>query len=248
MALTRQSFSLPVLGLIGDLGALGKRVYIGSSAEGLWVSLNQREFIDRELPTSASAADAIHDYRAPDRRGCHWHAKPTQDFSGVQLVSMSLSRTCRSTVCACLAFGLLLTPAIAAEAPPDVRALMTADEFNAAGLERLSPAELEALNRWLLRYTAQQASELGQHSELVKEEVRKVEVEGVRTRIEGEFFGWDGDTVFRLENGQVWKQRLPGRWSYRASSPEVELSKNFLGYWMLRVLEADRSVGVTRVN
>ncbi len=61
--------------------------------------------------------------------------------------------------------------------------------------------------------------------ELVSEEIRKFEQEGIRTRIVGEFRGWDGDTVFRLENGQVWRQRLPGQWSYRASDPEVELSK-----------------------
>lgn len=163
-------------------------------------------------------------------------------------MSMSLSRTRRLTAYANLAFGLLLAPIVAAESPPGVRELMTADEFKAAGLERLSPAELEALNGWLLRYTARQTSELRQHSEIVKEEIRKVEQDGMRTRIAGEFFGWDGDTLFRLENGQVWKQRLPGKWSYRANAPEVELSKNFMGYWMLRVVDADRAVGVTRVN
>ena len=161
---------------------------------------------------------------------------------------MSLSRTRQLTVYASLAFGLLLAPTLTAEEPPDVRALMTADEFKAAGLERLSPSELEALNRWLLRFTARQASELRQHSGFIEQEIRKVEQEGVRTRIVGEFHGWDGDTIFRLENGQVWKQRLPGNWHYRASTPEVELSKNFMGYWMLRVLEADRAVGVTRIE
>ena len=159
-----------------------------------------------------------------------------------------LTVTCQLTVYASLAFGLLLAMTAAAEAPPDVRTLMTADEFNAAGLERLSPTELEALNRWLLGYAARQASELRQHSKLVEAEVRKVEQEGIRTRIAGEFRGWDGHTVFRLENGQVWQQRLPGQWFYRASAPEVELSKNFMGYWMLRVLDADRAVGVTRID
>jgi hypothetical protein len=160
----------------------------------------------------------------------------------------SMIRCRRSAVYSSLAFGLLLAPAAKAEAPPDVRALMTAEEFKAAGLERLSPEELEALNRWLLRYSATQATELRQHNELVKEEIQKVEQEGIRTRIAGEFFGWDGHTLFRLENGQVWKQRLPGQWRYRASNPEVELSKNFMGFWTLRVLEADRAVGVTRVD
>ena len=163
-------------------------------------------------------------------------------------MSIYLSRTSHFTAPATLAFALLLAMTATAEAPPDVRALMTPEEFKAAGLERLSPSELEALNRWLLHHTARQASELRQHSELVSEEIRKVEREGVRTRIVGEFNGWDGDTIFRLENGQVWKQRLPGNWHYRASAPEVELSKNFMGYWILRVVEADRAVGVTRID
>lgn len=149
---------------------------------------------------------------------------------------------------ASLAFSLLLAMTASAEPPPDLREMMTPDEFSAAGLERLSPTELEALSRWLLRHTARQASDLRQDSESVKQEIRKVEEEGVRTRIVGEFRGWDGDTIFRLENGQVWRQRLPGNWHYRASAPEVELSKNFMGYWMLRVLEADRAVGVTRIE
>lgn len=161
---------------------------------------------------------------------------------------MTLFRTCQLGAHASLACGLLLAPAVAAEAPPDVRTLMTADEFNAAGLERLNPSELEALSRWLLRHTARQASELRQHNEFVREEIRKVEQEGIRTRIAGEFRGWDGDTLFPLENGQVWKQRLPGQWHYRENAPEVELSKNFMGYWMLRVLNANRAVGVTRIE
>lgn len=163
-------------------------------------------------------------------------------------MSISLSCTRQFAVCACLAFGLLLARTVTAETPPDVRALMTADEYQAAGLERLSPSELEALNRWLLRYTAERASALRQPGGPVREEIRKVEQEPIRTRIVGEFRGWDGDTLFRLENGQVWKQRLPGQWYYRASAPEVELSRNFMGYWILRVLSADRAIGVTRVN
>lgn len=161
---------------------------------------------------------------------------------------MSSFRACHFAVFASIATALLLAPAVTAEAPPDVRELMTPEELDATGLERLSPSELEALSRWLLLYTARQASELRQHSESVQKEIRKVEEEGLRTRIVGEFNGWHGDTLFRLENGQVWKQRLPGQWHYRAHAPEVELRKNFMGYWMLRVLATDRAVGVTRVE
>ncbi|MFM7783686.1 MAG: hypothetical protein ACKPE6_03410 [Gammaproteobacteria bacterium] len=148
--------------------------------------------------------------------------------------------------------GLLLAtcltlPALAAE-DPDVRSLMTPEEFRAAGLGKLSPAEIEALNRWVVRYTAGEAPVMRAHSEVVREEIKRTDSAVTRTRIVGEFRGWYGDTVFRLENGQTWKQRLSGKWYHRADSPEVELSRNMMGYWVLRVVSEDRSVGVVRVD
>ena len=125
---------------------------------------------------------------------------------------------------------------------------MTPEEFSAAGLGKLSPAEIEALNRWVIRYTAGEARIISVQSPVVREAIRQFDATGIRTRIVGEFTGWTGETVFRLENGQVWKQRLPGRWFYRASSPEVEIKKNMMGYWMLRVVDADRGIGVTQVK
>jgi hypothetical protein len=134
------------------------------------------------------------------------------------------------------------------EAHPDVRELMSSEDFLAAGLDKLTPKEIDALNRWLVRFTAKDAPELQHENEVVRQEMKRVDEEGIKSRIVGEFRGWDGDTVFRLENGQVWKQRLRGRWFYRATSPEVELKKNFLGYWEMRIVEADRAIGVTRID
>ena len=137
---------------------------------------------------------------------------------------------------------------VVADDTPDVRTLMTPEEFNAAGLGKLSPAEIEALNRWVIRYTAKDAPVMREHSEVVREEIKRADTAVMKTRIVGEFRGWYGDTVFRLENGQTWRQRLPGKWYYKADSPEVELSKNLMGYWVLRVVGEDRAVGVVRVD
>jgi hypothetical protein len=112
----------------------------------------------------------------------------------------------------------------------------------------LSREEIDAVNLWLVRYTARDAPEVRRSDVVVQAEVEKAEADGIRTRIAGEFRGWDGDTVFRLENGQIWKQRLPGNWYYRADSPEVELRKNLMGYWVMKVVAADRGVGVTRLQ
>ncbi len=131
---------------------------------------------------------------------------------------------------------------------PDVRTLLTPEQFHAAGLDKLTEQEIDALNRWLLSYTVKDAPEVRRTDAVVKAEVKKVEAEGTKTRIVGPFRGWDGDTVFTLENGQVWKQRLPGRWFFHADSPEVELRKNLLGFWEMRVVAGNRAIGVTRVR
>jgi hypothetical protein len=144
--------------------------------------------------------------------------------------------------------ALALSCIVAHAASPDIRTLMTPEQFRAAGLDKLSPEEIDALNRWIVSYTVEDAPEIRRSDPVVQAEVKKTESEGIKTRIAGEFHGWDGDTVFRLENGQVWRQRLPGRWYYRAASPEVELRKNLMGYWVLKVVAEDHAIGVTRLQ
>ncbi len=131
---------------------------------------------------------------------------------------------------------------------PDIRTLMTPEEYEAAGLEKLTQAELEALNHWLVRYTARDAPEVRRMNEVVQAEAAKADAEGIRSRVVGPFRGWSGETVFQLENGQIWKQRVPGRWFHRAESPDVVVRRNIMGYWELRVVAADRAIGVTRLK
>ena len=48
-----------------------------------------------------------------------------------------------------LALSLLALSAIAAETTPTLEERMSKGEFHAAGLDKLSPAELKSLNDWL---------------------------------------------------------------------------------------------------
>ena len=149
-----------------------------------------------------------------------------------------------------LSLGLLLALAAGAGAAdkdfPGIRKLMSDEEFSAAGLDALSPAELEALDAWLVRYTAGEADAVRAASEEVKKAEKEIEVV---SRLSADFRGWDGDTIFRLENGQVWKQRLRGRYAYTGPpAPEVRISKNFLGFFKMTVVDTGSSVGVSRVR
>ncbi len=69
----------------------------------------------------------------------------------------------------------------------------------------------------------------------------------VRSRIEGEFNGYDGDTVFRLLNGQLWRQAYY-RYHYRyAYMPEVRIYRDG-GKYMMEVSVMDEPIEVVRVE
>ncbi|TGD72962.1 hypothetical protein E4634_11785 [Mangrovimicrobium sediminis] len=127
---------------------------------------------------------------------------------------------------------------------PGVEGLMTADEFDAAGLDKLSEAERKALNEWLIRYTAWEAP-----AQQRSAEVRELENEtGISANIKAPFNGWSGSTRFYLDNGQIWEQRLQGRFQYKGDETAVAIRKNFLGYWVMEHLASGRSVGVRRID
>ena len=85
---------------------------------------------------------------------------------------------------------------------------------------------------------------------LEKARAREAErqVDSIRSRIPGLFLGWAGDTVFRLENGQVWKQVESGDFGVRLQDPEVEISRGWLGGYFLRVEGLNRRVRVERIE
>jgi len=119
------------------------------------------------------------------------------------------------TVLFCLLFAHSL---VAAEGFSSLEEQMTGKEFMASGLTKLSPEELDALNAWIRNRslaTLDQPSssapvdvapsaETGDRRGLPSDDER--DDSPIRSAIVGEFDGWDGQTVFRLENGMIWVQ------------------------------------------
>ena len=143
---------------------------------------------------------------------------------------------------------LLATSAIHAQESsfPGIEALMTPEEYEAAGIDKLSEAERDALNRFLIRYTAEDSEVLRNTDEEV---IKAVEESEILSRISGDFKGWSGDTRFNLENGQIWQQRRRGNYRYVGEpNPEVRISKNFMGFYRLEVVESGKSVQVKRLK
>ena len=89
--------------------------------------------------------------------------------------------------------------------------------------------------------------ESGRHTLIVAGEsipVRRVS-NVVESRIDGEFRGWEGDTEYTLQNGQVWRQSTYQYTNRYAFMPEVLVYPAEGGYIML---VAGTSASVRRVR
>ena len=144
--------------------------------------------------------------------------------------------------------SLLATPTVWAEdgdSFPGIEALMTADEYRAAGIDKLSSEERAALNRWLIRYTAEDSQVFLNTDEQVQEAVKE---QATTASIVQPFKGWSGKTIFTLDNGQVWQQRRRGNYVHTGGSTEVLITKNFMGFYRMELVESGKAVQVQRLK
>lgn len=70
----------------------------------------------------------------------------------------------------------------------------------------------------------------------------------IQSRLVGEFTGWRGNTEFRLENGQVWRQAGQGRLVYTADAPLITIRRGAFSAYRLSVEGVNSSVTVRRVR
>ncbi len=101
----------------------------------------------------------------------------------------------------------------------ELRNLMSQSEFQAAGLDKLSARELAALDGWVGRMVLR----------LLKNRKQAGCAAPVNTRIDGEFQGWSGHTVFGLENGQIWRQLGSDAEHAYKVSPRVQIHRSAAG-------------------
>jgi hypothetical protein len=140
-------------------------------------------------------------------------------------------------------------------AEPFSRSLAPAD-FAAAGLGRLTPAELARLDALIAARTAPPAAvplpaapapvaaRAARRAAPAAEEEAPVE-----SRLTGEFRGWEPRTVFALENGERWQET--GGTTYAGSplaAPAVRIRAGALGAYWMRIEGVGREVKVRRVD
>ncbi|MCF6244969.1 MAG: sel1 repeat family protein [Sulfurovum sp.] len=69
----------------------------------------------------------------------------------------------------------------------------------------------------------------------------------IESRVDGQFSGWEGETVVKLMNGQIWKQSSYHYHYHYAYMPNVLIYRSNGGYKM-KVSGTDKGVGVMRLK
>lgn len=135
---------------------------------------------------------------------------------------------------------------------------MSGSEFRAAGLEKLSAEELEALNQWLrsqmgVRGGAGSVAAAGAAPEPVDTRGLRQSSgpdEDIITSIPGTFRGWSGrGQRIRFANGQVWETvDSTSRLTINVENPNVRIRSGMLGAWYLSVDGYNTRVRVRRIE
>jgi hypothetical protein len=69
----------------------------------------------------------------------------------------------------------------------------------------------------------------------------------IESRIDGEFTGWTGETIFQLQNGQIWQQASFAYMYRYAYSPKILIYRSSTGYKM-KVDGVDQEIHVQRLK
>ena len=135
-----------------------------------------------------------------------------------------------------LLLGIISGPAAEPENPafPGLEKAMTLEQYQAAGVSKLDPAERAKLDEFIRNYVAVSNERVATTAvdKAVKE--NKVQApEVIQSRIVGPFTGYTGRTVFTLENGQRWAQsQFDSAYFPKIDSPPVVIVKSGFGYRM----------------
>ena len=157
-----------------------------------------------------------------------------------------------------LAFAPMAWAQQATPMTTNVEEQMTAEQFKAAGLDKLSAKELAALNAWLQnKVTTETAVAL----EAAREEGRKEVVqknrgffdfgtsEPIESVIVGEFRGFGMGKKYTLQNGQVWEQVEPASLAgVRKTDVKVAIKPGLLGAWFMKIEGYNKMAKVRRIK
>lgn len=125
---------------------------------------------------------------------------------------------------------------------------MSQAEFEAAGLDKLSPQELQNLDNWLHTHGQVTTKVVDSSGEPVfypgKKKYSKIEAHLV-----GHFDGWHGNNEMTLDNGQVWKQiGSDAPMCMNSDNPAVKVKPSLMGNWLMYVKGCNDTAHVRRIR
>lgn len=177
------------------------------------------------------------------------------------MTSMSQARSIVPVILLGFFLGAASSVAIADRTFSSLEERMTGQEFRETGLYKLDDEELAALNRWIRQRSLaeeERESERERGAARAEDDRATEDRRGltepqdrstIHSRIAGTFNGWDGDTVFELENGMVWRQVDSTELvTPEMESPAVEIKPGMLGSWQLQVEGYNRRARVERIE
>jgi hypothetical protein len=151
--------------------------------------------------------------------------------------------------------GLLCAAAASAADKQDFDVLdsMSAGQFRGAGLDKLSDAQLKALNGWFNQYLLQQATLCNPPPATAPAAAAPALAapapDSITAHIAGDFHGWSGTSRFTLDNGQVWEQIDDAVVTVgHVTNPKVTISRGLFNAYYMSVEGVSDTVQVKRIK
>jgi len=134
----------------------------------------------------------------------------------------------------------------------DIEQRLTPEQRRATGLDTLTPAQLELLNRLLREQEpAPQAAPASTKSDKPNDESSLIGFNDaeIASRLVNTITGWEPGYVFELENGQKWKV-LKGAVKLRQplDRPKVKVIPGIAGRWFMEVTDDMPKARVYRID
>jgi hypothetical protein len=138
--------------------------------------------------------------------------------------------------------------AFAADQYVPLQQRMTPEEFKAAGLDKLSPDQLNNLDNWLSGHGKVVTKVVDQSGKPVFYPTTE-KAGPVQAHVQGSFTGFTGHTQVTLDNNQVWQQSDSTRVSCMSSeNPKIAIRRSLMGNWMAAVDGCNDTAPMSRVK
>ncbi|TDR19597.1 hypothetical protein [Marinicella litoralis] len=142
---------------------------------------------------------------------------------------------------------MILMFSLAQAKSPDL-SVMTDEEKQLTGLNKLSAEELNALSDWIKNKQAEIDREIRQRNAGFEQRRQVSEKREIKARLEKTYNDKLGDTYYELDNGQIWKRISSGSIFIKKDGRHlVTIEPAMMGSWLLRG-DGNKSVKVKRIK